>query len=405
MDLHSGEPYWIIKNQLYDYYHPLREDVTTAIAVIGAGITGALVTHELCQAGFDCCVVDKRSIGTGSTAASTALLQYEIDQPLCELSKLVGEDEATLAYVSCLQAISDLQRTLRSTGTDADYRQVPSIFYATGKKGWKLIKKEYRLREKHHLPAELLEKKKLADTFHLHTPEGALVNFHSAQIDAYKAATGLFSHHMKTDGLRIFTHTEVTGWHTIPGGIELQTNAGHVIRCEKVIVAAGFEAGTFLPKPVMQLTSTYALASHPVDPEYLWPQEALIWNTDDPYLYIRTTEQNRIIIGGEDETFSDPERRDKLLRKKVRTLLKKFHRLFPDIPVSPEMTWCATFSTTRDGLPFIGKWNGLDSVYFALGYGGNGITYSMIAAQLICNELKGIKDERKKVFGFDRIKK
>lgn len=79
MDLHSGSPYWIIKNPLFDYFHPLDNDFSTEIAIIGSGITGALAANELCRAGFKCCVVDKRSISTGSSAASTALLQYEID--------------------------------------------------------------------------------------------------------------------------------------------------------------------------------------------------------------------------------------------------------------------------------------------------------------------------------------
>ena len=39
---------------------------------------------------------------------------------------------------------------------------------------------------------------------------------------------------------------------------------------------------------------------------------------------------------------------------------------------------------------------------FALGYGGNGITFSMIAAQIILNKLKGKEDEREKVYGFER---
>ncbi|MDE5889829.1 MAG: FAD-binding oxidoreductase, partial [Bacteroidales bacterium] len=82
MRLHSGLPYWIIKDQLYDYYNPLREDIYTDVAIIGAGITGALAAHALCKAGLECCVIDRRSIATGSSAASTALLQYEIDTPL-----------------------------------------------------------------------------------------------------------------------------------------------------------------------------------------------------------------------------------------------------------------------------------------------------------------------------------
>ncbi len=91
MDLHSGLPYWIVKNPLYDYFNPLENDDTVDVAIIGSGITGTLVAHELCNAGIECCMVDKRTPSTGSSSASTALLQYEIDEPLYKMARKVGE--------------------------------------------------------------------------------------------------------------------------------------------------------------------------------------------------------------------------------------------------------------------------------------------------------------------------
>ena len=69
------------------------------------------------------------------------------------------------------------------------------------------------------------------------------------------------------------------------------------------------------------------------------------------------------------------------------------------------MAWCGTFSTTKDGLPFIGNWPDKERIFFDLGYGGNGITFSMIGAQVISHQLQGIKDERSSVFGYKRIEK
>ena len=89
MDLHSGLPYWIVKNEFFDLYNPLRKNYKIDVVIIGSGITGALVAHELCEAGISCALIDKRTIATGSTAASTAQLQYEIDTPLCKLVDLV----------------------------------------------------------------------------------------------------------------------------------------------------------------------------------------------------------------------------------------------------------------------------------------------------------------------------
>jgi glycine/D-amino acid oxidase-like deaminating enzyme len=44
----------------------------------------------------------------------------------------------------------------------------------------------------------------------------------------------------------------------------------------------------------------------------------MIWEASDPYLYLRTTPDGRIICGGEDEDFSDEAARDRLLGRKPR---------------------------------------------------------------------------------------
>ncbi|MFR0677838.1 FAD-binding oxidoreductase [Dysgonomonas sp.] len=404
MDLYSGLPYWIAKNSLYNYFNPLKSDFNTDVIIIGAGITGALVAHELCNASIQCAVVDKRSITTGSSTASTALLQYEIDTPLCNMVELIEEDLAVLAYRSCLQSITDIENVFKSIGFNPDFERVPSVFFASDKKGLKLIEREYEIRQKYKLPVTFLDKKALSDKYGFKA-SGALENDESAQIDAYKAATHLIDYHIHQSGLKVFTNTEVVKYREKSIGYELQTTTGYKINSKYVIIAAGFEAGKFLPKQVMKLTSTYALVSEPVDEKYIWHKKSLIWETKEPYIYIRTDNKNRIIVGGEDEDFKDPVKRDSLLRKKVSILEKKIKKLFPHIPFKTDMAWCGTFSSTDDGLPYIGTWPGVDRMFYALGYGGNGITFSMIAAQLIKNKLKGIEDEREDVFSFARKRK
>lgn len=401
MDLHSGLPYWIIKNPLYDYYNPLKKDCVVDVAIIGAGITGALVAHELCSAGLKCCIVDKRSIATGSSAASTALLQYEIDVPLCRLIDKVGEQAAVTAYKACLQSISDLERVFKETNVRPDFERVPSVYFASDAEGQSTIEKEYETRKKYDLPVEYLNNREVFRNCRFEA-SGALLNHESAQIDTYKAVIGLLKYHIREDNLQVYTHTDIKRWQMEGNGCEMMTDKGYIIESDYVVIAAGFEAGPFLPEKVMKLTSTYALVSHPVDYRFLWPHRSLIWETSDPYLYIRTTEGNRIMIGGEDENFSDPNQRDALLREKTRTLEKKFLQLFPHFYLTTEMAWCGTFGKTEDGLPYIGTWPRKKRMYFALGYGGNGITYSMIAAQLIRNSLKQVPDERASVFGFER---
>ena len=401
MDLYSGLPYWIIKNPLYDYINPLEGNHTTDVLIIGSGITGSLVAHELCTAGLKCSIIDKRTPSTGSSSASTALLQYEIDTPLYKMAKDVGEENALMAYQCCLNAITDIENVFKTIDRDADFKRVPSLFYASNKQGENMINKEYEIRKKYGLPARYLNSKEIKKRFGFDSP-CALLNDRSAQIDAYLASTQILDHHIQKSKLKLYTHTKVTKLNKKGNGYEAITENGDTIKCKYVVIAAGFESGTFLPEKVMQLTSTYALISEPVKADCLWENKSLIWETKEPYIYIRTTKNNRIIVGGEDEEFQDPVKRDELLREKTTKLEKKFRKLFPDIPFKTDMAWCGTFSSTKDGLPFIGEWPGKEHMFFALGYGGNGITFSMNAAQMIRISIEGKDDKRYAVFGFGR---
>jgi glycine/D-amino acid oxidase-like deaminating enzyme len=56
----------------------------------------------------------------------------------------------------------------------------------------------------------------------------------------------------------------------------------------------------------------------------------------------------------------------------------------------------------RDGLAYIGQLADRPNVYFALGYGGNGITFSVIAAQLISDLYCGRPNADAAVFRFER---
>lgn len=404
MDLHSGLAYWIVKNSLYNHFNPLTENYHVEVAIVGSGITGALVAHELCQSGIQCAVFDKRTISTGSTAASTALLQYEIDMPLSRMIKVIGEKHAVVAYQASLKAIDDIDHTLSQLKIGSEFERVSSLWIASYKKDMKLLEEEFEARIDNNLPVEFLDSKKLLTEHRINAP-GALKNRASAQIDSYSAATGLFSYHLDKKEMDLFSHTEIVKWQDVKDGYELQTKSGKTIKCKYVVVAAGYEAVQFLPEKVMDLLSTYALISKPVKAEDLWPERSLIWETQSPYFYMRTTSDNRMIIGGEDEDFVNPVKRDDLLRGKIKKLESQFRKIYPNISFETEMAWCGTFSSTKDSLPYIGSWPGKKRMLFALGYGGNGITFSMIAAQMIRNIILENKDERMKIFGFGRRKK
>src|SRR5437773_9104308 len=129
MELVAGYPYWLIKTGLPYQYPKLLEDKKCEAVIIGGGISGALTAYHCTLAGIECVVVDARSIGLGSTCASTSLLQYELDIPLHKLKKSVGEHNAVRAYQLCGDAVDkliDLMDKLKFT----DYAKKQSLFFS-----------------------------------------------------------------------------------------------------------------------------------------------------------------------------------------------------------------------------------------------------------------------------------
>src|SRR6187402_1368281 len=109
MKLRSTETFWPLKNEMKASYPSLNSDIETPILIIGGGITGALIAYKLINDGIKVVLVDRRDICNGSTAASTALLQYEIDVSLHELIKMRGADCAINSYRNGKKAIFDLR--------------------------------------------------------------------------------------------------------------------------------------------------------------------------------------------------------------------------------------------------------------------------------------------------------
>jgi choline dehydrogenase-like flavoprotein len=74
------------------------------ILVVGAGITGALVAESLTRRGRSVVIIDRETPGRGSTYASTAMLLWEIDRSLSQLTQLCGFDRAARCYRASLHA-------------------------------------------------------------------------------------------------------------------------------------------------------------------------------------------------------------------------------------------------------------------------------------------------------------
>ena len=368
---------------------------------MGAGITGALTGWHLSKMGFNVVIVDRRHAGMGSTAASTSLLQYEIDVPLVALQEIVGKENAERSYVFCRDAIYELEKIAATLKMSEDFQRSPSLQLASFKKHVHRLEKECVARRNIGIDVDFLDPKAIKNKFHIES-HGGLISSDAAQVDSYKLTHALLKDIERMGG-RIFDHSNVTAIHHAKNNVELTVEPGFNVKAKKLVIACGYESLQYLPKKIEDLSSTYVILSEPFPKQEFWFKNSLIWETAIPYLYMKVTSDYRILVGGCDSPFQNASRCDALMKTKTLQLERAFKKLFPHIPFKTDFQWAGTFSSSKDGLPYIGSIPERPNTYFALGFGGNGITFSLIGAQIITDMLLGKKRKDEGLFSFDRL--
>ncbi len=399
MNLKSGYPFWLVKDGLPFTFPKLDRDIDTDVVIIGAGISGALVRYYLLEAGVRCVTVDARTIGLGSTCASTSLLQYEIDTPLHRLIDMVGKANAQRAYRLCGDAILELGRLSEKIGLK-EFTFKNSLYFASYKKDARWLRKEFEARKAAGFAVRWLEPDEVRVQFGF-SCHGAILSDLGAQANAYEMTHRLLQVKSRQQH-EVFDRTPIARIRHHKKGVELKSENGFTLKAEKLVYATGYEVVELLDKDIVKLLSTYAVVSEQYPARGFWTDDTLLWNTANPYLYLRATDDNRILIGGRDEIFYNPKKRDALLNKKTQQLTNDFNKLFPDVEFTPEFSWTGTFGATKDGLPYIGPYKKLPNGYFALGFGGNGITFSVTAALILRDLILGKDNADASIFAFDR---
>lgn len=400
VDLKSGMPFWGIKNGFLRTYPALQEDVDCDVLIVGGGITGALIARDMLAAGQRTVVIDRREIGWGSTSASTALLQYEIDTEMGDLAERLGEDNAALAYRACEDAIGTIRR-IAGGFRGVECFPLRSLYYASRRSHAPRLRDELVLRRKHGIRLSLLEREALQERFGFDAPV-ALLSERAAAVDPYQLTHALLQAG-KRRGLGVFARTEMFGFQTRRGGVVARV-AGRVVRCRHLVFASGYEARNHLRQRVARNHSSYAYVTDPQSQPLGPLADTMVWESARPYLYMRRTRDGRLLVGGEDDAVDFAPKRDALLPKKVHALRRKAEALFPQFDWQPAFSWAGTFAETEDGLPFFGAHEEHGPrVLFAMAYGGNGITYSTIGAGLLAAQVTGQKHPLARLFSFDRI--
>ena len=385
-DLRTGRSLWADSPGLGVPLRPLETAVSVDVAIVGAGISGAFMAHELSR-DHSVAVLDRRPPLMGSTVASTALLQWEIDLPLTALADRIGQAKARRAYLRSRSAIDDLKRIVADDRIRCGLKDKATLYLAGDEYGHRALAAEADARAAISLDSAYIGPADLRERFGIERT-GAILSQGSASGDPARLAAGLLRR-AADRGAKVYSPVEVREAVSDPDGVTLLTDAHHPVRAGTVIFCCGYEFPKVVPTPGAKVISTWAMASTPRQRCPAWLRDTLVWEASDPYLYFRMGGDGRLIVGGEDEASPTAHADKAKLKRKCATITAKLKRLLPDIEFEIDYSWAGAFGESATGLPSIGPVPEMDHAWSVMGFGGNGITYSVIASQIVSAAIRG----------------
>ena len=398
-DLRSGTPVWEAYRTPAVRTGKLTRDIQCDVLVVGAGISGALTADLLAADGHKVVIVDRRGPFRGSTSANTALLLYEIDTPLSQLIRKIGEEKAIRAWRRSFLALHGLTARTQFLRISCDLAWRRSVYLAGNILDPAGLQRESDLRAAAGFHSSYFNRSQLQDEFGI-VAKGALLSEGSVEVDPRMLTAGYLRSALRQRA-RLYAPVDVTSVEAGPRVVHARTADGPTIKCRHLVFATGYEVPHGVPMRGHKIVSTYAMATRP-QVRGLWPGRCFVWEASKPYLYARATPDGRVLAGGEDEEISDADARDRLLGKKIERIRTKLSRILPAVDTRPAFQWAGAFGMSATGLPAIGEVPGMKNCWAMLGFGGNGTTYARLGAEIVRTALAGKEDPDADLYAFSR---
>jgi glycine/D-amino acid oxidase-like deaminating enzyme len=406
--LRHGFPLWLDDPAPPKRTHPShRGTLDVDVVIIGGGVTGAICAYLFADAGVRVALVESKSVGHGSTAASTALLMQEPDRDFGELADRFGKAVARDIWKALARATRDVVATMRALELNAGIRECDSVYFTLDPARVKALRKEFDARKRAGLPGRWMSASGLHRTTGIRA-EAAIVTRGNAQVNPVRACHGFLAAAARR-GAHIFERSQARSVKTSHDGVEVRTGGG-TISARRIVVATGYATPEFSGLVGrFRLKDTYVVATRRL--RHRRGRGVMAWDTNRPYHYVRWTDDGRLLLGGEDRNHrASKGARARIAKARVR-LTAYLAQVYPELAHErPDYAWEGLFAETPDGLPYIGEHSRYPRHLFALGYGGNGMTASFLAAQTLVDLYqRGDKSSKARralnLFAFDRARR
>ncbi len=351
-------------------FETLKESKSTDVLIVGGGIAGLLCAYKLKNAGVDCILVEADRICGGVTAKTTAKITYAHGLLCHKMLKTFGKEKTKMYYDAQKQAFEEY--ALLCTSIDCDYEQKDSYIYSLTNRV--KIEKEISALKSVGVKAEF----SYANELPLEV-KGAVKFQSQAQFHPLEFLYAI------SKGLPIYERTKVLEF--LPH--KAVTNHG-TIKFKKLIAATHFpvinkHGGYFLK---MHQHRSYVLALKGVQKiEGMYADEA------ESGMSFRSYGDLLLLGGGGHRTGKQGG-----CWQELEAFARKHYQ-------GAEIVgkWATQDCMTLDSIPYIGHYSkSTPDIYVATGFNKWGMTNAMVAANILCDMVKGKESPYAQVFSPSR---
>lgn len=269
------------------------------------------------------------------------------------------------------------------------FKRQDSIFFTNKFMNRANIKKEIKARESLNFETQFLDSHEL-----LNVSSAILTENASGIVNPYLLTQNIFQYLSNFDNVKIYENTEIVDIKCGYQKVECITNNDFKITVDTTIFTTGFETLKYVRTPIIDVNKSFTIVTNKLKELEKKDTNFTAKDNIEPYHYIRFSNDNRIILSGENVKFTEKLNDEKALAgiakdryKKLYNVLKRY--IYPIDNMKVEYSYNSTFVNTKDTLPIIDEIPNMPNCFCNLAFGKNGILYSVIGANILKNAIKG----------------
>lgn len=361
------------------------------VAIVGGGITGITLGMILQKQGKKCIVLEAKNLCFGTTGGTTAHLNTLLDNPYSAIIKDFGKDGAQTVAQATKDALALVESNVTAYNIDCGFERTSGFIFAQDE----------------------TQADELNDIHNSCNEVGVVTSYTNGISVPFNFRKALeISGQGKLHPVR-YVHAMAKAFEALGGAIVEQCRVENIEEGETISIQTSLDNlkahtliyATHIPPGINLLHlrcpayRSYAMAVKLQGENY---PGGLYYDMYDPYHYYRTQEidgEKYLIVGGEDHRTGENTNTNK-------SFLQLESHIRSNFQVSEiSHRWSSQYYEPVDGLAYIGKLPGArENVLVATGYGGNGITYSHIAALELADIILRKKSRYNDLFSPGRIK-